>query len=230
MESALKVGRVTGALLLAHLAAGLVVPFVLLDRVRASGGFLVNAAANAGQMRAAVILLFAGSAVAIVVGITAFPVVRRDSRAAALSLIALAVAAFSLQAVDNAGLLSLLSLSQEYASAGAGRSDVFQALGIVVNASRKWAHYSYLLVVGTWILLLYASLFRFRLVPRVLAGLGIVATICQIAGVTLRALFGYPPETRLAMPLAPVYVALALWLLVKGFREAHHPAEAQALR
>lgn len=228
MESALRVGRVTGGLLLAHLAAGLVVPFVLLDRVRAGGGFLVNAAANPGQMRAAVILLFTGSAVAIAVGIAAFPVVRRHSLAAGLWLIALAVAGFSLQAVDNGGLLSLLSLSQEYASAGAGRSDVFQALGIVVGAYRKWAHYSYLLVVGSWILLLFASLFRFRLVPRALAGIGVVAALSQIAGVTLRALFGYPPETRMAMPLAPVYVALALWLLVKGFREGPNPAEAEA--
>lgn len=228
MESAAKVGRVTGGLLLAHLAFGLIVPFVLLDRVRGTGGFLVNAAANPGQMRTAVILLFAGSAVAIGIAIVAFPVVRRHSRAAGLWLIALAVAGFSLQAVDNSGLLSLLSLSQEYASAGPARSDVFQALGIVVSAFRKWAHYSYLLVVGSWILLLYASLFRFRLVPRVLAGLGLVATLLQISGVTLPGLFGLPPETRLAMPLAPAYLGLALWLIVKGFGVAHLPPATDA--
>ena len=39
----------------------------------------------------------------------------------------------------------------------------------------------------------------------------------QMAGVTFRGFLGYPPETRLAIPLAPAYVALAVWLIVKGF-------------
>jgi hypothetical protein len=225
MDSAARVGRVTGGLVLAHLVAGLIVPFVLLDRVRGTGGFLVNAATSPGQMRAAVILLFAGSAVAIGIAITALPVIGRCSRAAGLWLVALAVAAFSLQAVDSGRLLSLLSLSQEYASAGPARAELFQALGLVAGASRKWAHYSYLLVVGSWICLLYASLFRFRLVPRALAGLGLVAVLLQVYGVTLRALFGYPPDTRLAVPLAPAYILLAVWLLVKGFSRAPEAPE-----
>lgn len=127
--------------------------------------------------------------------------------------------------MDNGRLLSLLSLSQEYASAGPARAQVFQTLGIVAGASRKWAHYSYLLVVGSWLLLLYASLFRFRLVPRALAGLGLVAVLLQVSGVTLRALFGYPPDTRLAVPLAPAYIALAVWLMVKGFSRAPEAAD-----
>ena len=71
-------------------------------------------------------------------------------------------------------------------------------------------------------------LFRFRLVPRVLAVLGLIGSLLQISGVTLPALLGYAPETRLAMPLAPAYVALAVWLMVKGFDERHLP-QAQEL-
>jgi hypothetical protein len=63
-----------------------------------------------------------------------------------------------------------------------------------------------------------------------LAALGLVGSLLQIAGVTLRGLLGYAPETRLAMPLAPAYVALALWLIVKGFNERHRPLETQAHR
>ena len=50
----------------------------------------------------------------------------------------------------------------------------------------------------------------------------------QITGVTLRGLSGYAPETRLAMPLAPAYVALAVWLMVNGFDERHRPLQAEA--
>jgi hypothetical protein len=138
----------------------------------------------------------------------------------ALWLLALAVAGFSLQAGDNGALLSMLSLSQEYATAGAAKSEFFQALAVVAGSARKWAHYTSLLVAVSWIFLLYTLLFHFRLVPRLLAAFGLIASMLQIMGVTLRGFLGYPPEMRLAMPLAPTYVALAVWLIVKGFDES----------
>jgi hypothetical protein len=228
MRSEKSVGRIVGVLLLLHLAAGLIVPFILLHPLVNPPGFLTSAARVANQVRAAVLLLFVGSAIAIGIASAALPVVRRYSSAMAFWLLALAAASFSLQAVDNAHILSMLSLSQEYAKAGTAKAETFQALAIVVGSARKWAHYSCLLVVGSWMLLLYSLLYRFRLVPRALAGFGAVASVLQITGVSLRGLLGYPPETRLAMPLAPAYVALAVWLMVKGFDERHRPLQAEA--
>jgi hypothetical protein len=227
-RSVKSVGRTVGVLLLIHLAAGLTVPFILLLPLIAPPGFLAIGAGIPNQVRAAVLLLFAGSAIAIAIACTAWPVFRQNSSAMALWLLSLAVASFSLQAVDNAHLLSMLSLSLEYARAGSDKADFFQALAVVVGSARKWTHYCFLLVVGSWIFLFHSVLYRFRLVPRALAAFGLVGSLLQIAGVTLRALFGYPPETRLAMPLAPAYVALAVWLIVKGFDERHCPLEAQA--
>jgi uncharacterized protein DUF4386 len=229
-RSGKSVGRTVGVLMLLHLAAGLTVPFILLLPLLASPGFLANAAGMPNQVRAAVLLLFVGSAIAIGIASTAWSVFRRHSSTMALWLLALAIASFSLQAVDNAHLLSMLSLSQEYAKAGAEKADLFPALAVVVGAARKWSHYSFLLAVGSWIFLLCGLLYRFRLVPRALAAFGLMGSLLQIAGVTLRGLWGYPPETRLAMPLAPAYVALALWLIVKGFDERHRPLEEQAHR
>jgi Domain of unknown function (DUF4386) len=223
MRSEKNIGRIVGVLLLLHLAGGLIVPFILLHPLVNPPGFLTGAAGAANQVRAAVLLLFVGSAIAVAIASAAWPVVRRYSSAMACWLLALAAASFSLQAVDNAHILSMLSLSQEYAKAGAANSEAFQALAIVVGSARKWAHYSFLLVVGSWILVFYSLLYRFRLVPRALAGFGAVASVLQITGVSLRGLLGYPPETRLAMPLAPAYVALAVWLIVKGFDERHRP-------
>ena len=222
------VGRTVGVLLLLHLAAGLTVPFILLHPLIAPPGFLANAAGIPNQVRAAVLLLFVGSAIAIGIASAAWSVFRQYSPAMALWLMALAVASFSLQAVDSAHVLSLLSLSQEYAKEGAERADLFQALAVVVGSARKWSHYSFLLVVGSWIFLFCGLLYRFRLVPRALAAFGLVGSTLQIAGVTLRGLWGYPPETRLAMPMAPAYVALAVWLIVKGFDERHRAEVAGA--
>lgn len=215
--SATRVGRVTGLLFFVQLTVGLMVPFILLDRVRGSAGLLANAAGSPAQVRAAVRLLFAGSAVAIAISIAALPVFRRYSSAMAFWLLALAVAGFSLQAVDNAHILSMLSLSQEYAKAGAAKAEAFQALAVVVGSTRKWAHYSYLFVAVSWIFLLFGLLYRFRLVPRALAAFGLVASLLQIAGVSLRGLLGYAPEMRMTLPCAPAFFGLAVWLMVKGF-------------
>jgi hypothetical protein len=216
MDTEKSVGRTLGVLILLHLAAGLIVPFALLHRLRVPPGFLVTAAGMPNRVRVSVLLLFAGSALAIAIACAALQVFRQYSSAMAYWLLALAVASFSLQAMDNANLLSMLSLSQEYASAAPGNRAAFQTLAIAVAAARKWPHYCFLLVVVCWIFLLCAFLYRYRLVPRALAGFGMITCVLQMAGVTLRGFWGLPPETRLAMPLAPAYGALAIWLMVKG--------------
>jgi hypothetical protein len=226
MPSEKSAGRTVGVLLLLHLASGLTVPFILLHPLVSPPGFLASAATIPNQVRAAVMLLFAGSALTIGVSCVALRTFRRYSSAAAYWLLALAIASFALQAADNAHLLSMLSLSQAYVDAGASNTQLFQTVAVALGALRKWSHYSFLLVVGCWIFLLYSFLYRFRLVPRVLAAFGLLGSVGQIAGVTLRGLWGYPPETRLAMPLAPLYVALAVWLIIKGFAGQLHSAES----
>jgi hypothetical protein len=218
-ESSASDGRLVGALMLAHLVCALIVPFVMLLPLINPPGFLISATGVATQIRAAVLLFFVGNAMAIAVASVGWRVFRQYSSPMALSLLALAGAAFSLQAVDNGHILAMLSLSQQYANADASKADLFQGLALVVGAARKWSHYTFLLTVGCWMLLLFALLFRFRLVPRAIAGLAMLCVFLQMTGVSLRGLFGYAPETRLAMPLAPAYILVAVWLIVKGFDE-----------
>ena len=174
-------GRTVGVLLLLHLPAGLIVPFILLQPL-VSAAFLASAAAIPNQVRAAVMLLFVGSALPIGASCAALRVFRQYSSAAAYWLLALAVASFALQAADNAHLLSMLSLSQAYAEAGSANTQLFQTVEVALGALRKWSHYSFLLVVGGWIFLLHSFLYRFRLVPRVLAGFGACGAVGEVAG------------------------------------------------
>lgn len=211
-----RVARIIGILLLLHLAAGLILPFVLLQPLGSPRTFLAVAAAMSNQVRIAVMILFAGSALPIGISCAALRLFRTYSTATAYWLLALAAASFVLQTVDNGHLLSMVSVSQAYAEAGAANARTFQAAGLAVGALRKWSHYSFLLTVGCWIILLNSFLFRFRLVPRWLAGFCVAAAVGQLSGVTLRGLWEYTPESRLAMPLAPAYVALAMWLIFKG--------------
>lgn len=232
MQTEKTAGRRIGALLLLHLAVGLILPFVLLQPLAGPAGFLETGTTMANQVRVAVLLLFVGSAIAIAIAAAGWSIFRHHSYAMAVWLVALGVASFALQASDNAHLLAMLSLSQAYSHAGAAKAELFQGLALVAGSTRRWTHYTFLLVVVSWMFLLFALLFRFRLVPRPLTAVGMVASILQIAAVPLRAFFGYPPEMNLAVPLGPAYGLVAIWLLVKGFSarplEAERPRNPQA--
>jgi len=218
-ESSKRVGRIAGVLLLVHLAGGLILPYVLMQPAMAAPGFLEHAAANAVRIRAAVLLLFMSGAITVAVALTALPVFRRYGDRLAVLLVVLGAVDLALHAVENGTLLSMLSLSQEYAKRGGADSSLFDGLAAVVGSARRWAHFTQLLVGGSWIFTLLALLWRARLVPRLLAGLGMLATVLQVTGVPLLAILGLGVVTEMAMPLAPVYVTVAAWLIVKGFDE-----------
>jgi hypothetical protein len=219
MDSMRGTGRVVGLLLFVHLAVGLMTPFILLDQVRGKAGLLANAAGSPVQFRIALLLLMVGSAMAVAVAVVGGPVVRRHGESTALALLALAVAAFALQVVDTVALMSILTLSQEYVRPEVVKGDLQQTLSVVIGAGRLWVHFSYLLVAVSWMLLLNTALFRFRLVPRALAALGAAACLLQILGVPVRFLLGSAPIMPMAMPLGPVYLGLAVWLMIKGFAD-----------
>jgi hypothetical protein len=221
MKSAKSVGRIIGVLLFVQLA-GLSVPFILLMPATASG-FLENAAGISFQIKVAVFHLFVNGAVTIGIAIAAFPVLREYSVRVALWFVAVSVIWFSMQAVDNAHILSMLSLSQQYAEGGASNAELFQTLGVVVRSTRRWVHYTELLVIDAWVFVLYSILYRFRLVPRVLAAFGLITVIIHTTGITLPMFLSYPGVPLMGFSLALSHVALALWLLVKGFDERNRP-------
>lgn len=215
MTAEAKLGRLAGSLLLVHLVGGLMLPYILLTPALAAPGFLANAAPYATQVRAAVLLLFMSGAITVAVALLALPVFRGQGERLAILLVVLSGVTLALHAVENGALLSMLSLSQR-------RGDVADAallegLGSVVGSARRAAHFTHLLVVGSWLLTLFVLLWRGRVVPRVLAGLALLAAVLQITGVPLRALLGLEIVTPMAMPLAPAYAAVAVWLIVKGF-------------
>jgi len=227
MRPAKSMGRIIGILLLIQLA-GLIVPFVLLRPLTTGPtGFLANAAGASFQIKVAVFLLFANCALTVGITIAAFRVFRQYSEAMALWLLAVSVIMFLLQAVDNVHVLSMLSLSQQYAQAG-GPPELFQTFAAVVGSTRRWAHYSELLVIDCWIFLLYSLLYRFRLVPRALAVFGLLTVMLHFTGIPLLGFLGYSIVTLMGVPMAFSHIALAIWLLVKGFEDRHRRLRAEA--
>jgi len=152
------------------------------------------------------------------ISIAAWPVFRQYSERMALWLVAASVIMFALQAVDNAHILSMLSLSQQYAEAG-GPDGLFQTLAAVVGSTRRWVHFTELLVIDSWIFLLYSVVYRFALVPRALAAFGVLTVMLHFTGIPLPAFLGYSIVTLMGVPMGLSHLALALWLMAKGFAE-----------
>lgn len=211
------VGRTIGILLLAQVVVAFLAQFVLLAHVSAPPGILLNAAGSSMQVRVSVLLWFVASALTLAVALAILPVVRQYSERMALLYLALSVLGLSTSVLDNVAVLNVLSLSQEYANGGVA-NELFQALGVMADAARYTAHYINVLVGGTTAFVFVSILFRFALVPRVLAAFALATFPVQMAGVAMP-LLGFSYQVVMLLPASLSLFALILWLIAKGFDE-----------
>jgi hypothetical protein len=217
MEAPRTASRIIAVLILTQMVSGGLINFVLEAPLVGAPGFLVNAAPHASQIALAAVLGLAAGALSLGIAITAYPVFRRYSQAMALWFVALSVAGLSAAAVENMNVMSMLSLSLEYTKANATDRDAVQALRVVVASARNWAHFIGLIIAGSTLFVMYAVLYRFALVPRALAAFGLAAVVLQIVTVAMP-LFGQGVVFLLLAPLGLCQLALAVWLIAKGFR------------
>ena len=219
MKSPRTTGRTVGILLLAQLVAGLMAPYMMLRPLGDLFTYNANEPAKSFQVRLSVILLFLGAAIVMAISFTAWPALREHARVVALWVLALAIVNFSLQCLENAAWMSMFNFSQDYARAGAADLATYHIVGASVRSYWKWVHYTHLLFMVIWMFVLFLAFWRSALIPRVLAGLGMLATLMQITGITLPQFIPYPtpPMNVMGLPLAFAYVAIAGWLIVKGF-------------
>jgi Domain of unknown function (DUF4386) len=222
MKTERSAARIVGVLILAQMFGSGFVNFVLAAPLFGLPGFLENAAPHSSQIALSVILGLAMGALSLGIAITAFPIFREYSNAAALGLIALASVGLALAAVEQSGVMSMLSLSEAYMKANAAEREPFQALRIVVASARNWSHYINLIIGGSTIFILYTILYRFALVPRALAGFGLAAVVLQLIAVGMP-LFGQSVVFPMLAPLGLAQLILAVWLIAKGFREPTNP-------
>ena len=201
------------------------VNFVLFKSLFGPPGYLETASAHQLEISLGVLLGLVMQSLGVGIALAALPVFRRYSEAMAFGLLALAIVVMSVAVVEYIHVLSMLSFSQAYANAGGANAELFKTIGPEVASMRNWAHFTGLIMAGSVAFLLYATLFRFALVPRVLAGFGMIAAVLQMTSVGMP-LFGHPVVFPMLAPLGLVHLALALWLIFKGLADAT-PAAAE---
>jgi hypothetical protein len=217
MEAESRAGRIVGVLFLLQMVGSGIVNFVLEAPLFGEPGFLVNAAPHARQLGLAALLGVSLEALWVGIAVAAFSLLWRRSRPMALGLVVLAGVTLGVAVVENIGVLSMVSLSEAYTKASAVERGQLQTVRVVVASARNWAHYMGRIFDGVTGFMLYAAFYRFALVPRVLAGCGLLALLSMLTSVGMP-LFGHAVVFPMLAPLGLVQLILALWLLARSFR------------
>ncbi|MGB8362527.1 MAG: DUF4386 domain-containing protein [Acidimicrobiia bacterium] len=220
MTSDRTTARIIGVLFIVASAAAIVGGSLLLPL--SEPGYLVETATHQGQIvsGALIELLLAMSVIAIAVMF--YPVLKRQNEGLALGYVgARTLEGVLLLAASVTGFF-VLSLSQDY---GSGSTAGVQPVGDTLLAVRDWTYLlGSLVVFGLTAVILNSLLYQARLVPTWLSiwgllggALVVVPGLIQAYGTELSGV----AEGIFAAPIAIQEMALALWLIIKGFDTSH---------
>ncbi len=190
-----------------------------------SPDYLATTTAHSTEVIIGVLLILTMELACAGIAVWLYPVLRRHHEAMALWAVVLRVIEAICGIVAALGLLALIPLSRAFVAAGAPEASYLQTLGDVIVTTREWTRDVVMLFAWGLGALLYNIIFyRARLLPRWLAGWGIVAIVLHLASclLTLFEVVGPFSPLQIAM-LAPSglqELVLAIWLIVKGFDPA----------
>jgi hypothetical protein len=217
MEATSRPGRIIGVLVLLQMVGSALVNGYLEAPLFGTPGFLVTAAPIASQVGLAAVLGLVTEGMWLGIAVAMFTIVHERTPKLALAFVALAAVILAVAVLENAGVMSMVSLSKAYAKAGAGEREQFQLVRVVVGSARNWAHFMARIIDGGAIFVFYAALYRCALIPRALAGFGLVAAVLMVITVGMP-IFGQGVVFPLLVPIGVSQLLLVLWLMAKGFR------------
>lgn len=208
--------RVAGVAYLAYI--GVAFPSMLISG-RATAGSdmaakLASMAQHAADVRLAAVLGLAGCLCALVLAVTLYAVTRDEDRDVAMFGLTCRVAEGITGAVGIPVTLALLSLAMA-GSANAAPMDGMQAVGTLV-LRQSGAVGAWFFAVGStafcWLLL------RGRMVPALLAWLGVAASVLLVIALPLQigALLPGWLTQLVWLPMAAFEIPVAVWFIVKG--------------
>jgi hypothetical protein len=151
-----------------------------------------------------------------------YPILRPRHEALAIGYLSFRIIEATLIVVSLVGSLSLVDVSADYLDVGdAAGAAFYEAVGGAVHAFADRAFVSSIIVFALGAFMLYWMLYRSSVVPVVLSVWGMIAAAVLLVGVLL-VLFGVAPESVAVQaivnaPIALNELALAVWLLWKGF-------------
>ena len=180
--------------------------------------YLVNVSANERQVIIGMLIELIWALAVVGIPVMLFPILKKHNEALALGFFGLRFIEAISTIVGSIGLLTLLTLSQEFVEAGVPGASHFQSIGTLLLAVRDWAF-----LIGSGLiwslsaLILNYLLYQSKLVPRWLSVWGFVGATLSFANY-LPQFLGIDSIEILFLPIAVQEIVFAVWLIVKGFK------------
>lgn len=226
MNSERKTAIIVGILFITATLAGVFsLPFIGIVN---EPDYLVRLAGNENNVIIGALLVAIMGFACAGIAIWLYPVLRKHNEGMALAAVGFRIMEGLLFIIAAIGLLSLLTLSQEYVKAGAPAASTFQTSGALLLAVRFWAGQ----VLGAiafclGALMYYIIFFQSRLIPRWLSGWGFIAIILHLVAVVLIMFALINPFSTIHVVInLPIFfqeMVMAVWLIVKGFNPSALP-------
>ena len=183
---------------------------ILLESIISAPDYLISMSENVTEVKIGVFLEFMNGLSVIGIGVLMFPIFKKHNEGMALGYAGFRI----IEAVFYIGgaiiPLSLITLSQEFAQAGAANAAYFQIVGDSYIAER--AQLAGLLVpvfMGLGALLFYYLLYQSKLLPRFIGAVLMLTANLLSVGASIMMIF--------VLPLILNEIFLAGWLIVKRF-------------
>lgn len=219
MNSYRKTARIAGLLFLAGTVTAL--PMSFTESILNAPNYLKGIAANSTQVLIGALFLFLAALFSGSIAISLYPVLKKQNEALALGAVGFRLLEPVFYIVNIIGILSLVTLSQDFVRAGAPAASAYHIVGTVIQAARAYANYVF--GVGAFslgALMYYVVFYQSRLIPRWLSGWGLIAATLSGASAFL-VMFGLKPLspffTVLILPIFFNEIVLEGWLIFKGF-------------
>ena len=182
--------------------------------------YLAQIAANESQVSIGMLIELTYALAVVGIIVTLFPILKKHNETLALGFFGLRFMEAISTMIHGIILLSLLTLSQEYAAAGFPDSPYFQIAGTLFIATREW---TFLIGSGlVWslsALILNYLLYQRKLIPRWLSGWGLIGAALSFAAYMLQ-FFAISLPELLYFPIGVQEMVFAVWLIVKGIKSS----------
>jgi len=210
--------RLIGALfLIGFLTYG--IGFTLVNSVITVPDFLADLPAVQTTLILGAFLMLGNTVVDVSKGVLFFPILENHGKRTALVYLAAIVVQVVFLDIGALFLLMLVPLAQIAADAGASSAAWAPGIASLLTESNTIAYnvgQATLSFGGVFLCLL---LYRTRLIPQVLAGLGVAGYVLHASGAVAE-IFGLPLSLYLLIPGALFEIGIAFWLIIKGFNPA----------
>ncbi|WP_336775645.1 DUF4386 domain-containing protein [Paenibacillus sp. MMO-58] len=224
MVSITKTPKVTGTLFILA-AVSSVLGLLFYGPILNHANYLTNGSEHAGQIILGALMELILVASAVGTAVTMYPFLKKYNESIALGHVCFRLLEAVVITVGIVGMLSLVTLSRQYVSAGAPDSASYEAAGTLFLAVHDWTFMlgpNFLLGINT---MLYSYIFyKSGLVPRFIPILGMTGAVLVFSA-SLFEMFGVFSQLSvwgglLSLPVAANEMILAVWLIVKGFNKA----------